>query len=275
MRARLHPMSRDSRGRLGVGFDLDYGPGRDPMSVHIDVPREFEAHAKRWLAHWIGAAKGWLDANVMGPRAGLPMPAAFGAMLAPSSRKSLARARGAQASRAFRRARAGQSAGMLANIAEGVSRGDRRALEAAEKLEDAAKASQIAQAIAAGDPRAIAHRERLEASDSEEAAEAAGMIDSCLKNRGKACNCAAEPFETAEEALDDLLSAQWDADPYEFGQSTVDRFDKALTYVKNAGSEMADEMLVPYENQIEKYLDGMAREARYEGIRARALRESW
>ena len=96
MRALFHPMTRDARGRLGVGLDLDYGPGRDPMSIHIDVPREFEAHAKQMLKTWAGSLHKYigmaggaamsLPQATMKPRMGIPMTGRFSGYFGASHR---------------------------------------------------------------------------------------------------------------------------------------------------------------------------------------------
>lgn len=262
MRALFHPMTRDARGRLGVGVDLDYGPGRDPMSIHIDVPREFESHAKAWLKQWIGMAKNYVGMLPSQSFAGIPLTPAFGAAMAAAprpSRRSRARAAGAQAARAYRRASSARGQALLLNIAEGIQRGDARAAEAADKLEDAARASQIAQAIAAGDPRAKAHRARLEQDPSDEAAEAAGMIDSCLKAQKAPCECGPR---TIQESVDELLASQWDEDPEYLLTEMYDEADMALSIVKNAGTEMADSIFTEYRGD-------------YDSLKARVLAESW
>lgn len=282
MRALFHPMTRDARGRLGVGLDLDYGPGRDPMSIHIDVPREFEAHAKQMLKTWAGSLHKYigmaggaamsLPQATMKPRLGIPMTGRFGGYFGASLAPTRPRQVGAQAARAFRAARTGRGAGMLANIAQGLARGDSRAAEAASKLEDAAKASRIAMAIASGNPQAKAFRASLESEPSAEAQEAAGMIDACLQNQKASCNCA-EPT-TAEQDIADMVTSQWDTDPADVADLYSD-FDLEATFVKNAGTELADEMLVEYSG----FHDNMARDAmkaaRYDSLRRRVLSQAW
>lgn len=292
MRVLFHPTSRDARGRLGLGVDLDYGPGRDPMSIHIDVPREFESHAKSWLMGWAKKAHqyvGMSAALAPGARArvGLPISpsfagtlyggyagthygAAYGARSRPAPRVA-----GAQAARAFQAIRQGRGGNILSRITQGVAAGDRQAIAAAEKLEEAAKASDIARKIRAGDPNAAAFKQALDAQGDDDAQEASAMIDSCLARGAaqapaKSCGC-----ETNEELLDDLLADQWDVDPAEMLSATFSPAELAGVFVKNAGTEMADEMLTEYSGSSFNEVDNLLHAARYEGLRRRVLSQSW
>lgn len=191
MRAMFHSPSRDRRGRLSLAVDLDYGRGRDPMTIRIDVPREFETHAKAWLSQFVGMAQTGQIVPKAPQFAGSDCGcdgASYGALAGPGLGRGLGLGMGAMRSQhALQALGANTASNMLTSLpgsgdTSSVRRARATAKQAALAMRQArrglpagrAKMAAIARGVGMGDPRAVQAARKID--DAAKASEIARAI---------------------------------------------------------------------------------------------------